>query len=305
MAALEFARDEKVGIRGALAFSSQRFLSYVTAPLLPILGIGVFWGLCALAGLIGRIPGIGDAIVGATFIVPLVFGLIMALILLGAVAGWPLMYATISTEERSDAFDGFSRPYSYIYGRPWQYLGYTLAALVIGSISVFFVSVMAVLMVYLAGWGVASGMGESASTLFQVSPQLTGGRDLVVTAEELSITPGTALAGIWLHLVATLLMGFVSSYFWTASTIVYFLLRQSDDASDLEEIYVSDEDEQDDLYPLVGVAASDQPVVERPREGDFQNDDVTARTGTLDTPGNEPLADESAQATGGESATPD
>ena len=69
--------------------------------------------------------------------------------------------------------------------------------------------------------------------------------------------------------VAVLVSGFVASYFWTAATVIYLLLRQVDDATDFHEVYMPDEKEADDLLPLVGVAASDQPVIERPPEGDF------------------------------------
>ena len=42
------------------------------------------------------------------------------------------------------------------------------------------------------------------------------------------------------------------------------LLRQSEDATDLDEVYLTTEPERDDLLPLIGTAASEQPVVERP-----------------------------------------
>ena len=48
------------------------------------------------------------------------------------------------------------------------------------------------------------------------------------------------------------------------TTIIYFLLRRSDDATDLDEIYMPPQTDVDELVPWVGVAASDQPVVERP-----------------------------------------
>jgi hypothetical protein len=69
--------------------------------------------------------------------------------------------------------------------------------------------------------------------------------------------------------VGLLIAGFVASYFWTASTVIYLLLRQVDDATDFHEVAVPEEKETDDLLPLVGVAASEQPVIERPAQGDF------------------------------------
>jgi len=268
MAAVQFARDEQIGMRSALAFSGGRFLSYFSAPLLPIAGFGFFWALCLLGGLIGRIPVAGEAIVGLLWIVPLALGFLMALILIGVAVGWPLMLTTISVEG-SDAFDGFSRAYSYIYNRPWHLLWYAIVAMMYGSAVIFFVSFMAWLIVYLAGWSVAAGMGsQNTSALFQGAPELVGGADLLIKTDggplRTWVEIGDKLVGIWLHVVAVLLVGFVYSYFWTVSTIVYLLLRQGDDGTDLDAVYLPEEEEQDELLPLVGVAASDQPVVERP-----------------------------------------
>jgi hypothetical protein len=80
---------------------------------------------------------------------------------------------------------------------------------------------------------------------------------------------GTVPAGVWLNVAATLVAGFVVSYFWSATTIIYFLLRQSDDATDLKEVFMPDQEEVDELLPLVGVASSSQPVVERPAPTEF------------------------------------
>ena len=272
MAAVQFARDERISMRDALSYSGGRFLSYFSAPLLPIAGFGFFWALCVVGGLIGRIPGAGDIIIGALWIVPLVLGFLMALILIGVAVGWPLMLTTISVEG-SDAFDGFSRAYSYVYNRPWHLLWYVIVAMVYGSAVIFFVSFMTWLIVYLAGWSVAAGMGsQNANALFQGAPELLGGSSLLIETEAARFRTwmeiGDKLVGIWLHVVALLLIGFVYSYFWTASTIIYLLLRRGDDGTDLDAVYLPEEQERDELLPLVGVAASDQPVIERPATGD-------------------------------------
>jgi hypothetical protein len=264
MAAVQFGRDEHVGLGAALRFSGGKFFSYFSAPLLPIAGLGFLWLLCMLGGLIGRIPHVGEIIVGALWILPLIFALGMVLILIDLVAGWPLMLATISAEG-SDAFDGFSRSYSYLRDRPWYFVWLVLVAMAYGSVVIFFVSLVTLLMVYLAGWGVAAGMGlEKTSALFQSAPPVVGGPDLLSAEAGGVLAAAQALTEIWLNVVSVLLIGFVYSYFWTVTTIIYFLLRQSDDATPLDEVYLTDEAEHDDLLPLVGVARSDQPVIERP-----------------------------------------
>ena len=48
---------------------------------------------------------------------------------------------------------------------------------------------------------------------------------------------------------------FVYSFFWTCATILYFTLRRSVDANDFDEVFVEEEQNGDDLLPLVGSAA--------------------------------------------------
>jgi hypothetical protein len=43
------------------------------------------------------------------------------------------------------------------------------------------------------------------------------------------------------------MLGFAYSLFWSASTIIYFLLRKAVDETDLDEVYM--EEEQDELFP--------------------------------------------------------
>jgi hypothetical protein len=269
IAAVEQARDTKISLASALKFSLQNFPSYMTAALLPAAGIGIFWILCLIGGIFGRLPFVGPPFLGLVWGLELLFGFVMALILIGAAAGWPLMYATISTEA-SDGFDGFSRAYSYVFSRPWHYLWFGIVALAYGAIVITFVYLVASLVAYVAAAGVASSLGTTATGgLLLGAPESVGGPGLLTGSPSGRIGVGTLFAGAWLQAVGVLVSGFVASYFWTAATVIYFLLRQVDDATDFHEVYLPEEKETDELLPLVGVAASEQPIIERPPEGDF------------------------------------
>lgn len=286
MAAIQFARNESVSMASAVWFSGRKFLSYLSAPLLPVGGIIACWLLCVLTGLVGRIPSVGEAVVGFLGLIPLVFGLLIVLLLLGVAAGWPLMLATISAEG-TDAFDGFSRSYSYVYSRPWHYLWLAVVMLAYGSAAIFFVWMMVSLTASLTQWGVGAGMEASeAERLFQAAPSMLELSPEVAlplpedhtypepaavppvqnagAAPEQNLPLATRFMGVWLAILGLLVNGFVYSYFWSAVTIIYFLLRRSDDATNLDEVYVIEDDDQDDLLPVVGVADTDHPVIERP-----------------------------------------
>jgi hypothetical protein len=179
------------------------------------------------------------------------------------------MYATIGAEA-SDGFDAFSRSYSYVFTRPWHYLWFGVVALTYGALVTMFISFVASLVVYLSAAGVASGFGPTAAAnMLLGAPESVGRADFVSNLPAKGLGPGTLLAGAWLQLVGLLVAGFAVSFFWTASTVIYLLLRHVDDATDFREVYPPPAEDKDELLPFVGVAASDQPVVERPPEGDF------------------------------------
>lgn len=266
IAAVQFARGESPSLFSALAFSLRKFPSFLAAPLIPLSVLAALFLLSAAGGLIARIPFAGEMLVGVGYFIPLAIGVVMAMIAMGLAVGWPLMYATIATED-SDALDALSRSYAYVYDRPWYYAGLVLLAIAYGSIVMFVVAVGAELAVDFAGRSINFGAGE---TVAEVATRIGG------PAEE-HTSPLAKLVDQSLRGVHVLLIAFVYSYFWSANTVIYFLLRKRDDGVELDEIHLPPVDESDDFPPIAGVAASDQPVSERPatRETDESREDAS------------------------------
>jgi hypothetical protein len=262
IAAVQFARDEKISLKESLQFAASKFLSYGGAPAIPLGFIAFFALLCIVGGFISRIPGVGPIFAGVLWVLPLVAGFVMAIILVGWAFGWPLMYSTISVEG-SDSFDALSRSFAYIFQRPWHYLFYTIVAVVFGSLCSFFVVLFADLLVYMTQWAVAWGCGDPLlSQLFYYAPDASGwgsGAEQAVD-EPTGLTQfGAVCTGIWLYLLFFLLVGFVYSYFWSASTIIYYLLRRDVDNTEMQEVFL--EGEADDLGMPDEQATATSPVV--------------------------------------------
>src|SRR5690606_10380489 len=98
IAAVQVARDEKISLRSALRFSTGKFVSFLSAPLIPVLIIAAIALAVAIAGLLGNIPWLGELVLGALFIFALIAGFVITLVLLGLVGGFSLMYPTIAAE---------------------------------------------------------------------------------------------------------------------------------------------------------------------------------------------------------------
>ncbi len=263
IAAVQIARKEKIGLAEAVRFSTSKLVSFFLAPLFPFVAIVVISIFMIIGGLFLHINWLGDLLASLFWPLAMIGGFVMALVLVGLV-GWPLMYSTISTEG-SDSFDAISRSYSYVYQRPWQYLFYWLVAVLYGVIVIFFVVFFTSLFVYLAKWGVSLTFGlEEArdyrlSKLFVFAPVSYGWRALLLGPinpttkledDELLASldwaqwTGAIFVGFWLYVLFALMIGFAYSYFWTASTLIYFLLRKSVDDTDADEVYLEEEEEE-------------------------------------------------------------
>lgn len=64
---------------------------------------------------------------------------------------------------------------------------------------------------------------------------------------------GADLVGLWLTIVFLMMIGFSYSFFWTASTVIYFLLRKVNDEAELDEVY---EEEQEEPFSAAPSAAA-------------------------------------------------
>lgn len=275
LAAVQVARpNERNTLTDAYRFTCKRYLSYLAAPLLPLGGLaGVAFVLSIFGLLVYWLPwGPGDVLVGGLgFILILGLGFLMALGIIGLV-GWPLMYSTISTEG-SESFDALSRSYSYVYSAPWLYLWNLAVMILYGAVVIFFVGLVGSLTVYTAKWGMTRFTGEwrEPSYLFAWAPTSFGWRDLLLTQglhtiavdqisttgkleQVLAVNPsylndfarglsylsfvGTFLVTLWLYLLFLVVVGFGYSYFWSATSIMYLLMRKRVDDNDLDTVHI-------------------------------------------------------------------
>ena len=224
VAVVRVATERRVGIVSALRFSLARLGTTVAAPVAPIL-VAILIGLAgACVGLLDRLPGsLGTSVATLLAIVPLVVGLLDAVILLGLALAWPLMVATVAAEGE-DFFEAISRSYSYVNQRTAPYAAYLLLAAVVGAIGLAAVGLFVAVVLGLADWSVSLG-----------APSGVGFRFLDPASADRSGAP--AVARFWTEAVATLAAGWTYSYLWTSASILYLVLRRDVDGADVHDIY--------------------------------------------------------------------
>jgi len=243
IAALQFSRGEKPGLTEALRFSAKKFLSFFSAPLTPV-GIIIFVGVFIfLLGLVGNIPWAGELIIGVFLLLALLAGGLITAVLIGAVAGFNLMFPTIAYED-SDCFDAISRSFSYVYAKPWRMGFYTAIAVVYGAISYIFVRLFAFLLLWVSYRFLALGVFDANKKLTAIWPEPNFADFLGST----SPTVGNWAESIAAFLVCLivlavvgLLVSFVISFYFSANTIIYALMRNRVDNIALEDVYKAPE----------------------------------------------------------------
>jgi len=296
IAALHAAREEKISMVQALRFSSGKFLSFFTAPLIPLIIIFTLGFLLFLGGLLfGNVGGWLSWIMGVLFLIAIVLGLLISFLSIGLGGGCGLMYPTIAVEG-SDAFDAISRSFSYVFARPWRTGLYGLIALVYGTICYLFVRLFAFIALAATHWfvkgGVFGGGGDLAAnadymdklwpapTFSDFHPAISW--DALNGLEPLS----AGLIAIWVYLVIGVVAAFGLSYLASSTTVIYYLLRRKVDATDLDDVYV--EESEEELAGEVAEALSDQEPQADGEEVPAKSDDQPADEPSEDDQDDEP-----------------
>ena len=243
IAALQFAQGEKPGLTESLRFSISRFTSFFAAPLTPI-GIIAFMGLFIfLLGLAGNIPRAGELIVGLGMPWALLLGSLTAVIAVGAVVGFGLMFPAVAYDG-SDCFDSISRSFSYVYAQPARMAIYTVIAAVYGAICYIVIRFFVFLMLWITHlflrlgiWTESGTEGLNKLTAIWPGPEmmnLLGSTD-PVTANWTELW-ANRLMYFFVLVVIGLMVSFIISFYFCANTVIYSLMRNRVDNTALEDI---------------------------------------------------------------------
>ncbi|MGE0712722.1 MAG: type II secretion system protein GspG [Planctomycetota bacterium] len=139
IAAVKLAREEVIEVKEALRFGAQKWLPNVLSLVFVLVFAAFFLLFCngTLAGWVGRIPYLGDVVLGLFFPLALLAAFLAVFVSALGLLGFNLAAAAIATES-SDTFDGVSRAWNYVLARPWQVLLTLLATVMYLGLVIFF-----------------------------------------------------------------------------------------------------------------------------------------------------------------------
>lgn len=256
--ALRIALDERIGLGEAFAYARSRFVHFAMAPILPVAFVLACAAFLWIGGWIGAIPFVGELIVGVLFILALLVGFAVAVLMIGGGVGFPLLAPAIAADN-IDAMEAFGVIYRYLFERPWRTLFYALVAGCYGAVCLALVK----LLVTVALWAVGTFMGASmnhggAYAVGPTSQPVKIEHKLDAMWQKPSVTErnrpfygtfgkddlrhvswfGRVCLKAWVYSLWGLVAAFAISFFYSASTVIYFLLRREVDRTDIEDVYV-------------------------------------------------------------------
>ncbi|MCL2005701.1 MAG: hypothetical protein FWG73_06000 [Planctomycetaceae bacterium] len=195
--------DESESFGNLFRFLRKRGISFISAPLLVLLGILCCFLPVKIAGWLLAIPFL-NYVVAILFPIPFAFTCLTVFLALVLAVGFMLLFAAVSTDG-SDGFDAISRMFSYVCQRPLHYVVYWLCCYALGWLGFLLIQFP----VYFA-----------MELCWQTVP----------ADYELFII-------FWATLFALIPLAFWFAWFWTSSVAIYLLLRRSVDATPLSEVY--------------------------------------------------------------------
>ena len=177
--------------------------------------------VCAGVGLLYWLPaGIGAVLGGVLMWIPLASGLVMAILLVGLLACWAVMHASVAAEAE-DTLDALSRSLSYFNQRLGKFVGWIGIAWLCGVPGLIAVDLLASGVIHLASWGLS--LTAPASGLGLLDDMAAGAA---------SLSPAAALLpAFWRGVIGLMARGWVYAYFWTTAAFLYLLLRQDVDGT--------------------------------------------------------------------------
>jgi len=248
IAALQFGRGEKPGLVEALRFSLRRFTTFFFAPLAPVIGILCIAVLISLVGVLCNVPRAGQLIMSIFTLLALAEGALVAVALIGTVAGFNLMFPAVAYDGL-DALDVIGRSFSYVFNRPWRMAFYSALATAYGAVCYLFVRLFAFLLILVTHvilrfsvWSENSN-GVNKLTAIWPEPQfmnLFGSNGSTAAGAAESVAAFVVYLFLWV--VVGLVVSVIITFYFSANTIIYSLLRNKVDNAALDEVYLDSDD---------------------------------------------------------------
>lgn len=263
LTALQYGRDDIPTLNDGLKMVRDKRNAFFFAPLTPLLGVIIFSVCNMILGLICSIPYVGGWITGISIpFVALPAAIIATFIIVLGVVTFGLMFPAVSIGGK-DAFEGWSSAYSYLLWGFNRFVGYTAVAAIVGLVTTLIAMGIAELFVGILAKSISIGL--IGGSILQL-PDGLGGMLEPSGAESVGISVASGVTLVIAIMARALVIAYAFSFFFTANTIICFLLRKHVDRIEIDEVYeeTAEEDTFEDEFPETG--SEEAPEEDVPEE---------------------------------------
>ncbi len=237
--AVRATQSQSIGLRSAMAFAREKYVSFFMAPLVPLIVVLAIWLVLATAGLLFYLAAL-DVIGALLFPLALVGGFLAAMVLILLAAGHNLFYPAIAIEG-TDALDALTRAMSYVLSRPWHLIFYYVVGLVYGALTYVFVGGVIFLTMAATHRFVGSWVVNGSFVALIPRPQFG---QLLYDVDFASLgffgKIAASLIKLWSFLLVGLLSAYAINFYFSINTWVYLLLRRHVDGTEVDEVYLEE-----------------------------------------------------------------
>ncbi len=238
MEACQIAANERLTMRQAMLHGLETWLRSFMALVIPVVLAGIVCGVLLLIGLVFMSIPLVNVLAALVYGLVLLLGFLLVFILLGYVVSWILLLPAVAVEN-CEGGDAMQRAFAFVLNRPLHMLASVVVGvvgLVLGWLVVQLVAVFTVNMT-------ADVVGTwTMNDTFVQSGRLTGilgsatGEGRVADSIWYVGWSGT-IVGWWMMIVQYVVVGWIFSYLFAASTRIYLLMRHACDGQDERMIW--------------------------------------------------------------------
>jgi hypothetical protein len=227
LAVLEYARDDLPTLSEAESSVRARKPSYFLAPVTPVLLVLCLAVMGGVIGLVASIPYVGPILLLVPGLpVAMILALLILFLTIVGLMAFGMMMPAVSADGKG-AFETWTTTYSYVLWGFSRFLVYSLLAGAVGIVAVIAACALAQLLVYLVVQLISLGFIGSIPWMIQAGGAGAGSAYTAFFQ---------AIVSIILLLMLVLPVAYAASYFFSANSIIFLLMRKHIDNVDVDVV---------------------------------------------------------------------
>jgi len=227
LCACEIATNQKIRLNDGVDFAISSWRPLIVSLVLPLLIAVILYLVLMAGGWLLTLPFL-DVLGGLLYPIALLLGFGITFLLIGYAFGFSLLVPAVACEN-CDAADAQQRAYHYFLTKPLHLIGYGFVALIGLAVGFIIASNVGEMMLNITSAAVGTWSDNPAFAANQsVSDAI---------ADSWHSEFASSMVSFWSAIVGYIVAGYVFANFFSASTIVYMLMRRACDKQDLTEVW--------------------------------------------------------------------